>query len=116
MKKTNERTTNRRARYDICRDQERVMMRLEMPGVDKSGLEINLEGDKLTIEGRRQAAESTGQYLIREIRTGDYHMEFSIDETIDRDSVEAELTNGVLRLSLGLSERVKPRKIEVVAR
>ena len=116
MKKQMDQPASRRARYDIRRDEDRILMRLEVPGVNKKGLEINLNGDKLIIDARRTVDQEQGRYLIREIRPGDYHMEFSIDETVDRNSVEASLENGVLCLSLGLSEAVKPRKIEVVAR
>lgn len=116
MKKTNGHPASRRARYDIRKDEDRILMRLEVPGVNKKGLEVNMDGDKLIIDARRTLDEMEGRHLIREIRPGNYHMEFSIDETINRESVEASLENGVLCLSLGLSEAVKPRKIEVVAK
>jgi HSP20 family protein len=116
MKNTQENRIFRRSRCDIREEQDQIIMRLEMPGVNKSGLDINVEGDKLIIEGTRTVDTGSGKWLIREINQNDYRMEYTIDETIDRKSIEASLNQGVLLLTLGLSEEVKPRKIEVVSK
>jgi HSP20 family protein len=116
MKAIDDKKIVRRSRCDIREEDDRIIMRLEMPGVNKSGLEITAEGDKLIIDGRRTLESRKGTWLVREIRSGDYHMEYTIDETINREAIEASLVQGVLTLSLGLSESVKPRKIEVVSK
>ena len=87
-----------------------------MPGVNKEGLDIHIEGDKLIIDGRRTEDSIKGVWLTREIRPGNFHMEYTIDETIDRGAVDAVLKQGILELTLGLSESVKPRKISVVSK
>ena len=115
--KTNEEKKNvRRSRCDIREENDKIVMRLEMPGVNKDGLEVHVEGDKLIIDGRRAEDTSKGVWMVREIRSGDFHMEYTIDKTIDRGAIEASLKQGVLMLTLGLSEEVKPRKIEVISR
>ena len=116
MKNVEEKKEIRRSRCDIMEEADSIVMRLEMPGVNKSGLNVNVEGDKLIIDGKRIQDTEKGEWLVREIRPGDYHMEFTIDKTIDRGSIEASLNQGVLTLTLGLSESVKPRKIEVVSK
>ena len=116
MNERNRENAVRRARCDIRRESDRIEMRLEMPGVSKSGLEINVDGDTLRIVGRRTGESVKGDWLVREIRAGDYSMEYTLDETIDRGSIEAKLERGVLILTLGLSEAVKPRKIKVLAK
>ena len=116
MNERNRENTVRRARCDIRKEADNIMMRLEMPGVDKSGLEINVEGDSLKIVGRRPQDGVKGDCIVREILPGDFSMEYTLDETIDRGSIGARLENGVLTLTLGLSEAVKPRKIKVVAK
>lgn len=116
MKDTLENRNFRRSRCDIREEQDQIVMRLEMPGVNKSGLDINIEGDKLIIEGTRTVDAGTGKSLIREINQNDFRMEYTIDETIDRNSIEASLNQGILLLTLGLSEEVKPRKIEVISK
>lgn len=116
MKKTIENRSYRRSYCDIREDNDCIIMRLEMPGVNKSGLDINVEGDKLIIEGRRTEESGRGDWLVREIRTGNYRMEYTIDKTIDRNAIEATISQGILLLTLGLSEAVKPRKIKVVSK
>jgi HSP20 family protein len=116
MNKAVEKRTFRRSHSDIRREDDRIIMRLEIPGVRKEDLSINVEGDKLIIEGKKMKPDNKGTWLVREILQDDYHMEFSIDETIDRSSIEASLNQGVLDLSLGLSEAVKPRKSTISSR
>ncbi len=98
---------------DIKDEEGKIMVRIEMPGVPKDNLDVKIEGDKLIIHGRKETSETGGTFLLREIREGDYHQEFTIDDTIDRNSIEASLENGVLHLTLGLKESEKPRKIEI---
>jgi len=116
MKNIEDKRELRRSRCDIREETDSIIMRLEMPGVNKSGLNVNIEGDKLIIDGKRIQDTKEGEWLVREIRPGDYHMEYTIDKTIDRGSIEASLDQGVLTLTLGLSESVKPRKIDVVSK
>ncbi len=116
MKNIEEKKDLRRSHYDIREETESIVMRLEMPGVNKSGLNINVEGDKLVIDGQRIKDTKKGDWLVHEIHPGDFHMEYTIDKTIDRGSIEAALSQGVLTLILGLSEAVKPRKIEVISK
>ena len=116
MKTKNADAPVRRSVCDIRRKEDTIVMRLEMPGVGKDGLEVNVDGNSLVIEGRRKAEADRGEWLVREIRAGDFRMEFTIDETIDRDAIRASLDRGVLTVSLGLSEAVKPRKIAIAAK
>jgi len=116
MKNNDEKKVYRRGRCDIYEGEGSIIMRLEMPGVNKDGLDISVDGDILSITGRRIQDTVKGDWLVREIRPGDYHMEYTLDETIDRNSIEAKLEKGILTLTLGLSENVKPRKINVVSK
>ncbi len=116
MNENNTEKTFRRAPCDIRKEADKIVMRLEMPGVDKSGLDINVDGDMLRIVGRRALESEKSNCIVREIRPGDYSMEYSLDKTIDRDSIDAHLEKGILTLYLGISEAVKPRKIKVLSK
>lgn len=99
---------------NMCWEKDgKVMLRLDMPGVDKNGVDIRIENDQLIIHGTRAAGEEEKNYVLRERRRGDFHQVFTLDETVDRENVEAEMENGVLTLTLNMQEAVKPRKIEV---
>jgi len=90
-----------------------VVVRLEMPGVAKNDLEIRVEGRELTVLGKRQEEATHGTWLLRERRRGDLQKTFSVDGSIDLDKVDAELSNGVLTLTLPMREAAKPRRIEI---
>lgn len=85
----------------------------EMPGVSKDGLEITLEGDEITIIGRRTASPVSGELLFRECPTADYRRVFELDPAIDTNKISAKMEQGMLTLNLPKPEQVKPRRITV---
>jgi len=97
----------------IAEDSGIVSVKLEMPGVSKERIELKIEGNSLTVEGRREEPAQEGSYLVRERRIGNYRKAFTIDETIDRDKVEAELADGILSIRLHVKEAAKPRRIAI---
>lgn len=107
--------TRREVRPKSCISQEDglVRLRLEMPGVKKDGLDIRVDNDELTIVGRRSFDDENKTYLVRERPRGDFVQHYTLDETIDREKIDADLHDGLLTLELHLKEAVKPRKIEV---
>ena len=103
-----------RACCDVFDDSGKVYINLEMPGVSKENLSVKVEGDRLIIHGARKSSEGNdGKYIVREIREGDYHHEFTLDDTIDRNKIEASLKNGIALITLGVKESEKPRKISI---
>lgn len=97
----------------ICECEGEVQLTVEMPGVTKDNLEIQVDNDQLIIRGRRNVQDVKGRYVIRERPVGDYYRSYTIDETVDRDKIAASMKNGVLALTLKLQEAAKPRKIQV---
>ena len=98
---------------NILETKENYILQAELPGVNKDGLEITLEGNELTLVGRRQRAELKAPALYRESSTADYRRVFELDPAIDAARIDAKIEQGVLTLLLPKSERVKPRKITV---
>jgi len=84
-----------------------------MPGVNKDGLEITLEGTEITIVGRRRQEVVPGQPLLRERQLANFRRVFELDPAIDTGKVTAKMNQGVLTLTLPKSEQVKPRQITV---
>jgi len=85
----------------------------EMPGVSKEGLHVTLEGNCLTLMGRRTDEPIRGTVLLQESRPADYRRVFELDPAIDSDRIRAQMNQGVLTLDLPKAEAVKPRKISV---
>jgi HSP20 family protein len=98
---------------NICETKDGYVLQAEMPGVNKEGLEIMLEGNEVTIVGHRHVESLSGEPLFRESRDADYRRVFELDPAIDTGKVSARMEQGVLTMTLPKSERVKPRKITV---
>lgn len=98
---------------NIVETKDGFVLEAEMPGVSKDGLEILLEGNELTILGRRHQAVEGTQAVYRESYDSDFRRSFELDPTIDTGRISARMENGVLYLDLPKAERVKPRKITV---
>ncbi len=114
---TSERTRDCRCfvpRSDIYETEDQIVVVLDMPGVQKDNLDINLEKNVLTVNGYSIAENPEGFSLARaEYEVGDYERSFRISNRIEQDKIEAEYTNGVLRLNLPKAEEAKKRKIAV---
>lgn len=110
--KREERRRVLRPRCAITGNAEQVVLKLEMPGVRKDNLHMDIENNELRISGERTRIEN-GRYLVRERIDGDYAASYTLDETIDQEKVEAELRDGVLTVTLHVKEAVKPRKITI---
>jgi HSP20 family protein len=98
---------------NIFETKDGYALEAEMPGVNKAGLEITLEGNEITILGRRAAEPVKGERLFGERTTADYRRVFELDPAIDAGKISAKVEQGILTLSLPKSEQVRPRKIVV---
>lgn len=110
-----ERRYKLRSRSSICEEEGKIVVCLEMPGVTKDNVDINVDNNQLEITGKREDPGIGGKFVIRERRFGDYYQVYTIDDTVDRDKIEANLENGLLTVTLHLKEAEKPRKIKVQA-
>jgi len=98
---------------NIFETSEGYVLEAEMPGVNKDGLEITLEGTEITIVGRRTQEAVPGEPLLRERQRADFRRVFELDPAIDTTKINAKMNQGVLTLTLPKSEQVKPRQIAV---
>jgi|SRR4051794_8571600 HSP20 family protein len=88
-------------------------LEVEMPGVNKEGLEISVENNELTITGHRSLPTIDGTILHRESRSQNFRRTFELDPSIDTGKINARIDQGVVTLRLPKAEHVKPRKISV---
>lgn len=97
----------------VIEDGDAYLLKVEMPGVNKEGLEISVENNELTITGRRSLPDVEGTLVHRESRSENFRRAFELDPSIDTSKVSARMDQGVLTLTLPKAEQVKPRKITV---
>src|SRR3954465_12032507 len=81
---------------NIFETKDGYVLEAEMPGVNKEGLEITLEGNEITIVGHRVHEPVNGETLFRESREVDYRRVFELDPAIDTSKVSARMDQGVL--------------------
>lgn len=98
---------------NIFENKDGYVLQVDMPGVNKSGLEITLEGNTLTIIGRKNEPESGANPVYRESGDGGFRRVFELDPAIDTARINAKVEQGILTLHLPKAEKVKPRKIQV---
>jgi HSP20 family protein len=97
----------------VVEDVDGYTLRVEMPGVNKEGLEISVENNELTILGRRSLPAVEGTVIHRESRSNNFRRTFELDPSINTGSISAKIDQGVVTLVLPKAEQVKPRKISV---
>lgn len=100
-------------KIDIYSDDANIYLLGDFPGVLENALEVSLEKDTLTIEGKvSPSALNETELKYSEYRVGDFRRVFTLNENVDADKIEATLKNGALRVVL---PRTKPvtKKIEV---
>jgi HSP20 family protein len=97
----------------IREEEGKVVLVLEMPGIGKGEVSIRVENDELQIFAKRDPAGHEGKYLLKERTLADYYSSYTLDETIDRDRIEAETSLGLLTITMHLTEASKPRQITV---
>jgi HSP20 family protein len=97
----------------LLEDGEGYTLQIEMPGVNKEGLEISVENNELTIVGRRSLPTVEGTLIHRESRPNDFRRTFELDPSINTEKISARMDQGVVTLTLPKAEQVKPRKITV---
>ncbi len=98
---------------NIYEDKDGYTLEAEMPGVTKEGLEITVEDNELVLTGHRNQDHFKGQVLFRESHAADYRRVFTLDPAVDTNKITARIEQGLLKLTLPKSERVKPRTITV---
>jgi HSP20 family molecular chaperone IbpA len=103
-----------RPAVDIYEDSGGITVRADMPGVAREGLEVKVDSDTLSIEGRITIPIPEGmQPLYADVRSTRYQRSFSLSRELDGDNVQASLKDGVLTLRIAKRAEHQPRKIEV---
>jgi HSP20 family protein len=96
---------------DIYETEKEFTIAVDLPGIERSALEINLDGDKLVIRGER-AAESEGPHRT-ERPHGRFLRRFGVPASVDQKGISAEYKDGVLRVRLPKRKEPKARRVEI---
>jgi len=101
---------------DIFETESKITLLADMPGVRPEDLNIDLRDNTLTLTGGISPVEGPNEEdVLIEYETGKYFRQFTLSEVIDQNKIDAQLNNGVLRLTLPKVEKATPRKVIVKA-
>ena len=100
---------------DLYRSGDHYVVNIDLPGVDPGSIDLDVDGNTLTIKAERtlQADDSEAQWLTQERPAGSFMRQLTLGEGLDVAGIHASYENGVLTLTIPVSERSKPRKIQV---
>ena len=100
---------------DIYEDAHKVVLKLEVPGIEEKDLDVRVENNTLTVKGeRRFEAEEKEQNFHRiERRYGSFFRAFTLPSTVDAEHVAASYTAGVLKLELAKKPEAQPKQIKI---
>ncbi|MGO4597621.1 Hsp20/alpha crystallin family protein [Terrabacter sp. 2RAF25] len=99
---------------DLYRSGESFIAHIDLPGVDPSSIDIDVEDRTLTVRAERQPPEAEGaQWLSRERPTGTFARQLSLGRGLALDRIQADYRDGVLSLTIPVAEEAKPRRITV---
>ncbi len=114
IKKTEEKLERFRPATDIIEKEEGLFIFMDMPGVSRENLSIDLDDSTLTVSGKAYVPRAENEkYIDREFTDGEYVRSFTVADILDRENIKASLKNGVLELFLPKVPEVQPRKIEI---
>ena len=103
---------------DVREDKDHIYVEAELPGFKKDEVDINIENQMLTITAEHkdstvQRGEEKREWLLRERRYSRFQRAFTLPPTVDPQSVQAKLNDGVLTLTLNKREESKSRRITI---
>jgi HSP20 family protein len=99
---------------DAYRDGEQFVVHFDLPGVDPSSVDLNVERNVLTVKAER--VPSYGEQVelqVAERPRGVFSRQLFLGDTLDADRIDATYDAGVLTLRIPIAEKAKPRKIEI---
>lgn len=99
---------------DLYRDGDHYILNADLPGIDPGSVDVDVDGQLLTIRAERTARGTEGvKWLAHERPSGSFLRQLNLGEGIDTAGISASYDNGVLSVMIPMSERAKPRKVAV---
>ena len=100
---------------DAWRDGEKFIVEFDLPGVDEESLDLDVERNVLTVHASRPELDPGREMVSAERPRGVFSRQLFLGETLDTDKIEASYSGGVLRLTIPVAEKAKPRRIQITS-
>jgi HSP20 family protein len=108
-------TTTWSPAVDIFETEGEIIVKAELPGVDRKDIALNLENNVLTLKGERRFEKETKEENYHRIERayGAFSRAFSIPTTVDEEKIRADYRDGILKIALPKKEQAKPKQIRI---
>ena len=100
---------------EAYRSGDEFVVHFDLPGVDPSAIDLNVERNVLTVKAERKPVAEQGEAVVAERAHGEFSRQLFLGEALDTEHVEANYDAGVLTVRIPVAARAKPRKIEISA-
>ena len=97
---------------DVYEDAKKVVLKLEVPGIEEKDLDIRVENNTLTVKGERKFEKEENFHRI-ERRYGSFYRVFTLPTTVDTEHINANYNAGILKLELNKKPEAQPKQIKV---
>ena len=99
---------------DAYRRGDEFVIAFDLPGVDPSSIDMTVEKNVLTVRAERRWERSEGdEILVNERHHGTFTRQLFLSEGLDTDAIQSAYEHGVLRVTIPVAEKAKPRKVEI---
>ena len=99
---------------DLYRDGDHYVLSADLPGIDPGSVDVDVDGQLLTIRAERTLTSQEGvKWITREREAGSFLRQLSLGQGIDTEGIAASYAHGVLTVTIPVSPKAKPRKIDI---
>jgi HSP20 family protein len=100
---------------DVYEDEHGVTLKIEVPGIEEKDIDVRIENNTLTVHGERkfETEEKEENFRRVERQYGSFTRTFTLPNTVDQESVQADYEKGVLKIKLAKKQEAKPKQIKV---
>ena len=100
---------------DVYEDEQKITLKIEVPGIDEKDIDIRVENNLLTVHGERkfEKEEKEENYRRVERQYGSFTRSFNLPSTVDAENISADYDRGVLKVQLAKKAEAKPKQIKV---
>ena len=101
---------------DAFRKGDEFVVQFDLPGIDTDSIDLTVERNVLTVHAQRRRADTDGiELLIGERPQGTFSRQLFLGDTLDTEHIQAEYRDGVLTLRVPVTEKAKPRRVQIQA-
>ena len=102
------------AAVDVAEETDKIVVKVEVPGMNENDLKVSFEDGLLTVSGERQFERKDDRNYHRIERTyGSFTRTFSLPRSVDAQKISASYVNGVLEIEIPKLEEAKPKQIQI---